>query len=384
MGNLAKHPFFTEWTDPKSGIKSYVLTKKQAPLQQSFYFTNSSFSADERYLWFYAAYPPSPINTRVLGVVGMDPEAPFMQLFPETAFLDVSPLVTPEGDGVYYFQGHGVWLFRLGQGVEKVCEIDPKYIAGRYLFRGATHLSLSADGQKLLIDGQVGNQWFVATGDPKTGRVEVINEFPRMYNHAQFSPVDPKLFSMAQDWWFDPITGRHTFFDQRIWVMDTDRTFCYPIQPKEWFGRGCEPCHEWWSRDGKLCWTDYKAGAFRFDVKTEQKEHIWERPLCHTHCDSTGRFWCADQSPYTWAKEPCQVLFYDALTKQEAQIASGLPQPPWPRGAYHIYPHPQFSPLDDYVVYTTTVAEGVTPALCPLDQLLSGQDRQWHERMVAI
>ncbi|MBR0158998.1 MAG: hypothetical protein IJM24_07945 [Clostridia bacterium] len=82
---------------------------------------------------------------------------------------------------------------------EKVCEIDPKYIAGRYLFRGATHLSLSADGQKLLIDGQLGNQWFVATGDPKTGRVEVINEFPRMYNHAQFSPVDPKLFSMAQD-----------------------------------------------------------------------------------------------------------------------------------------------------------------------------------------
>ena len=240
--DIAKHPYFTEWIDPESGIRSYVLTKKLAPLQQSFYFTNSSFSADERYLWFYAAFPPSPINTRVLGVVGMDPDAPFIQLFPETAFLDASPLVTPEGDGVYFFQGRGVWLFRLGQGVEKVCEIDPKYIAGRYLFRGATHLTLSADGKKLLIDGQVGNQWFVATGDLNTGKVEVINEFPRMYNHAQFSPVDPKLFSMAQDWWFDPITGRHTFFDQRIWVMDTDRTFCYPIQPKEWFGRGGEPC----------------------------------------------------------------------------------------------------------------------------------------------
>ena len=61
MMDIAKHPYFTEWIDPESGVRSYVLTKKLAPLQQSFYFTNSSFSADEQYLWFYAAFPPSPI-----------------------------------------------------------------------------------------------------------------------------------------------------------------------------------------------------------------------------------------------------------------------------------------------------------------------------------
>lgn len=366
--DLARHPYFSEWIDPQSGVKSYVLTKKLAPLQQSFYFTNSSFSADEKYLWFYAGYPPSPISTRILGVVSLDADNPFMQVFPQTAFLDCSPLVTPEGDGVYYFQGTGVWLFRLDGTVEQVCAIDSNYLAGRYLFRGATHLTLSADGKKLLIDGQVGNRWFIATGDVETGKVEIINEFPRMYNHAQFSPTDPKLFSMAQDWWYDPITGRHTMFDQRIWVMDTDKTFCYPILPKEWFGHGSNPCHEWWSKDGKLCWTDYDIGAFRFDVKTEEKEHIWKRSLCHTHCDSTGRYWCADQSPYHWAKVPCQVLFYDAVTQKETAIASGLPLPPWPRQAYHIDPHPQFSPTDRYVVYTTTVADGVTLALCPVSQ----------------
>ena len=365
--DLSRHPYFTEWTDPVSGVKSYVLTKTAAPLQQSFYFTNSSLSADEKYLWFYAGHPPAPISTRVLGVVGMDPEDPFIRLIPEAAFLDASPLVTPEGDGVYFFQSHAVWLYRLGQSVEKVCSLDD-YIAGRYLYRGATHLTLSADGKKLLIDGQVGNLWFVATGDPETGRVEIINEFTRMYNHAQFSPTEPTVFSMAQDWWVDPITGRPNNFDQRIWVMDTDRTFCYPIMPKEWAWHGSEACHEWWSRDGRLCWTDYSAGVYRFDLKTERKEHIWKRPLCHTHCDSTGRFWCADQSPYFWKERPCQVLFYDAQTQTETAIASGLPQPPWPRSDYHIDPHPQFSPRDDFIVYTTTVTGGVTLALCPTDQ----------------
>lgn len=366
--DLSRHPYFTEWTDPVSGAKNYILTKMAAPLQQSFYFTNSSLSADEKYLWFYAAYPPSPINTRVLGVVGMDPDNPFIKIIPETAFMSYSPLVTPEGDGVYFFQSRAVWLYRLGEKVQRICALDEDYIAGRWLYGAATHLSLSADGKKLLIDGDVGNVWFVATADLETGKVEIINEFPRMYNHAQFSPTDPNIFTMAQDWWLDPTTGHFTHFDQRIWLMDTDRTMCYPIQPKDWVLHGTYACHEWWSKDGRICWTDYDTGAFRFDWKTEQKEHIWKRPLCHTHCDSTGRYWCADQTPYRWQEKPCQILFYDAETQRESVIASGLPLPPVPRGDYHLDPHPHFSPMDTYVVYTTTVTGDVTVALCPADQ----------------
>ena len=368
MYDLSKHPYFTEWIDPESGAKSFVLAKKIAPIQQSFYFTNSSLSADEKYLWFSAIYPPSPITSHMLGVVSLDPENPFIQVFPETVFTDHSPLVTPEGNGVYYCQQNYIWLFRLGYPIEKVCEIDRKYIAGRYLFRSATHLTLSADKKYLLIDGQVGNQWFVSIGDLQTGKMEIINEFPRMYNHAQFSPTDPKLFSMAQDWWLDPITGRQTLYDQRIWVMDTEKTFCYPILPRDWVFHGSNACHEWWSKDGKMCWTDYDLGAFCFDIKTEEKEHVWKRPLCHTHCDSTRRYWCADQSPYRWEKNPCQILYYDAETQKESIIASGLPLPPWSHQAYHLDPHPQFSPQDNYIVYTTTVAEGVTVALCPVEQ----------------
>ena len=105
-------------------------------------------------------------------------------------------------------------------------------------------------------------------------------------------------------------------------------------------------------------------------VETEEKVHIWKRPLCHTHCDSTRRFWCADQSPYRWETEPCKVLFYDFEAQKETPIVSALPQPAWSRKAYHIDPHPQFSTSDRYIVYTTTVAEGVTLALCPTSQLI--------------
>jgi hypothetical protein len=37
-------PLFQPWTDPSSGVKSFVLSQRVAPLQQSFYFTNPSFS----------------------------------------------------------------------------------------------------------------------------------------------------------------------------------------------------------------------------------------------------------------------------------------------------------------------------------------------------
>ena len=47
---FADSKLFKPWIDPISGIKSYILTRHVAPIQQSFYFTNQSFSADGRYL----------------------------------------------------------------------------------------------------------------------------------------------------------------------------------------------------------------------------------------------------------------------------------------------------------------------------------------------
>ena len=42
MHDLRQHPYFKRWTDPGSGIESFILKKRVAPVQQSFYFANSS------------------------------------------------------------------------------------------------------------------------------------------------------------------------------------------------------------------------------------------------------------------------------------------------------------------------------------------------------
>ena len=53
LPDLTASAAFRPWTDPESGITSYLLHDRVAPLQQSFYFTNRSFSEDGAYLWFY-------------------------------------------------------------------------------------------------------------------------------------------------------------------------------------------------------------------------------------------------------------------------------------------------------------------------------------------
>src|SRR3712207_942854 len=103
---LTDHPHFTPWTDPESGVESFILTERVAPLQQSFYFTNPSVSPDERWLWFYTAFPPAPY--KCLAVVSLDPARPLIRHFPAAAFTTVSPMVAPEGDAVYFCSGNAV------------------------------------------------------------------------------------------------------------------------------------------------------------------------------------------------------------------------------------------------------------------------------------
>ncbi len=370
---LSKHPFFEKWTDPKSGIDSYILTKRVAPVQQSFYFTNPSLSADEKWLWFYAAFPPNPHT--VLGVVSMDAVDPKIHLFPTASFTSKSPMVAPEGDAAYFCSGPSVWRVSVGGEVTCICTLSEEYIARRRLTRLATHLTLSADGKYFLLDGEIGNQWFIAVGDQRKGEVKVLHDFGQNYNHAQFSPVDPDLFLIAQDWWRDPISGRYIGYDLRTWIMDVKQTLFEPLAPNLWFNHGSAISHEWWSADGLICWTDYEEGAYEYDLTDRQLRLVWPGPLCHTHCDAARRFWCADESPYKWDRTPRQVKFFDRQQQREVNIVTAMPQPPMPRDPYHLDPHPQISPAGTFVVYTTMVRGVVDVAIAPIAGILDKMTR---------
>jgi hypothetical protein len=364
--DLSQHPYFVPWTDPESGVVSYLLARRVAPLQQSFYFVNASVSPDERWLWFYTAFPPN--REKALAVVSLDPANPSIQRYAQAGFTGASPMVTPESDGVYFCMRNHVYRMGLDGGVSIACTLSEEYINHRNYNRLATHLTVSADGRYLLLDGDMGDFWWVGIGDLETGEVTVLKEFGSHHNHAQFSPIDPRLFVVPEDWWHDKVSGKRFSYDHRLWLMDVDQTRYEVVRPKAWdSGHNASASHEWWSRDGLICWNDYQSGTFECDPYTLEATHVWKRSLCHAHCSSDRRFWCADDSPYQWDRRPCAIRFYDRETGGEIDIVTAMPQPPMPRSSYHLDPHPQFSPGDSWVVYTTTVRGIVDVALAPVE-----------------
>ena len=364
---LARHPFFEPWTDPISGVRSYILTERVAPVQQSFYYTNSSLSADEKWLWIRVAFPPAP--GKMLAVVSMDPRQPFIRHFPHAVF-DAEAMVAEEGDGCYLCMRESVWRLGIDGSIKPIVTLGSDYIQNRRLYRLATHLTKSADGRWFLLDGEIGNHWFVGLGDAETGAVRIIKEFIHHHNHAQFSPVHPNLMTIAMDHFHDKITGRRYHYDHRVWLLDTADTRFECLTPDVYCKHLTGVCHEWWSKDGRVCYVDYERGVYELDLETRQHTHVWKEPLCHAHCDPTRRYWCADESPYKWTKTPCKVKFFDRQTNKVTDIASALPQPTVQRSWYHIDPHPQFSPKGTSVVYTTTVRGSVDVAITPIEQML--------------
>jgi len=367
--DLSKHPFFEPWEDPETGVLSYILTERVAPIQQTFYFTNPGISRDGKWMWLYVAFPPGDGHT--LAVVSLDPDNPMIRHFPQALYTGASPMVDPEGDAVYFCARARVWHMPIESGeATEVCRLSDDFIANRRCDYIATHLSRSCDGKYFILDGGVGNTYFIGIGDIKTGEVKILHEFSRCVNHAQFSLTDPSLFSFAEECGNDPISGRPFTFDHRVWLMNIDCTRYEPATPNRWDCRTAGACHEWWAANGTICWPDWMLGLQECNVDTMETSVAWPRGLCHAHCDRTCNYFCADDSPYSWTSRPCKVWFYDRRAKKEILIASGLPQPEIHRTWYHPDPHPHFSPDGANVVYTTTARGHVDAAIAPLDGIL--------------
>ncbi|MBO7742150.1 MAG: hypothetical protein J6S21_06310 [Victivallales bacterium] len=371
MYDLSKHPYFKPWTDPVSGITSYILTERAAPVQFPFYFTNSSISPDGKYLWFYTAFPPTLQMT--LGCVSLDPENPWCRHYPQAGFSGASPMIAPDSSGVYFTCKNHVYFMDLEGNTKIVVTIPADYIDNRVLFRNSTHLTMSCDHKYLLLDGKVGNVFYVALGDVATGEFKLLHEFSFVHNHAAFSPTDPNLFLLPRDWERDPYTGKYNYMEMRLWLMDVNQTIYRPLCPDLWESHNeTDTAHEWWSADGNVCYVDYRRGVFKVNPHTCERTHIWKRPICHAQSDISCRYYCCDQTPYNWQNEPVKILFYDSVTEKETPIADAMPQPPIPmefRRDYHFDPHPHFSPDGNFVIYMSTVNGNVDVAVTPVEQM---------------
>ena len=370
MFDLSRHPYFTAYTDKKSGITSYVLTEKAAAMQRHFYFAQPSISADGKYLWFLCFNPPARYMT--LGVVSLDPEKPFIRNFVHASPLGGHPCITPEGDGVYFGAGNTVYKLDIEGNLTKKITVGASITHGRPLQRLFTHASVSADGTYIAMDMKIADRIYMSIGNLETGEIKLLNKFGREYNHAMFSPVDKDLILLDQDWWRDRDNGEYFPIDNRMWLINTDATRFEPLVPGMFYGRdGTEMAHDYFSGDGYVCWSDYLYGAYECDLKTRKPTLVWKRPIIHSHCSKHRDMFVGDYTPYEWKTKGCGVVFYDRATDKEINIFSDMPySEAMSDRYYHIDPHPQFCAEDRYIVCEST-ALGDEPriAITPVEQV---------------
>ncbi len=359
--------FFTQWKDPTSGVISYILTKKVAPVQEAFYFVNSSFSNDNRYLWFYCAFPPSGSNYygRTLGVI--DFKNMSINHFPETAFSESSPLVCDDTGGVYW-ASEKCLCYRSPDPKEKF-EIISNYpndlFGDKKLGHMATHLTLSPNKKELFFDAQSGIDFFAGTINIENGKFDIWKKFDRKYNHGQVCPVDENLSLLAQENMIDMYTGVKTRYEDRLWLLKRDGTF-NPIFPEK-----TRVTHEWWDSNGIHIYAVNQIeqlngpAIIRINKNTSEFENIWKGQYWHAHDFNHGKWLVADKHHLTdfYRGCPSSVYFINREINKELTIISLNPEHHTPGNMYHIDPHPRFSPDGSMIIFTTTVLGEVDVAI---------------------
>jgi hypothetical protein len=366
MFDPARHPAFVPVLDPVSGTESWHLAWDGAPVQRPLYYTNPSISADGRWLWFVVGFPPNPAC--FLARLGLDPAEAAPRWFPQADIEQNTAAVCPAGDAAWF--AHRGVVHRIGQDgrCERIGALPDELVAGRTVFRTATHLTVSADGRHLALDSQIGGESVLSLLDIISGVVTPACTFNGHHNHAQFSRHDPDQLLIAQDQHRDPLSGRFVHHRLRTHLIRRDGTGYRCINP----GFPCAPyqgaCHEWWLADGRIAFVDYATGVWAHDPVTGRDEHVWREPLCHAHASADGRWWCADQDPYRWDREPCRVLLLDRRRGARHVLHAGLPPPQVARGPWHLDPHPQISPDGRFVVWMSTARGRCEVAVTPLAQ----------------
>ena len=367
--DLSNRRLFTPVTHPESGVTIYVLTRKVAPVQEAFYFTNESISADGRYLWFYTAFPPSAsaARGRTLGVV--DFETQEVRHFPDTQFGEASPYLATESGEVYWNYDRYVWKRgpQADGAVELVNAVPDELIRGRQVLRAATHLTRSADGKEFFIDLGLEMQWLFGSLPIAGGDFQLWHRFDRLYNHAQFSPTNPNAVLFAEEFHSDPITGLTFPVVNRLWHIERGG------QPRPILTEPVAVTHEWWDPDGEHVWCTYKTETWRVRVSDGAVEKIAFPHHCwHSFSSQAGNLLVCDSiASMPWKRGGASnVYFLNRDSGQKLTLASNPERADYAGRNYHIDPHPRFCLGDRYVVFTTTVLGAVDVAIVPTAALL--------------
>ncbi len=373
-------PLFEPYTD-ESGVTSYLLTKRIAPIQQGFYFVNNSLTDDCRYLWFYAAFPPmGSSECRFLGCA--DIEKGTVDFFPDTLFEAAAPAVDAKTGEVWYSYQDRIFRRTPDPSVpaEEVASIS---YPGGVVSRSSTHLTFTPDRKGLFLDLALhGGRFACGILDLETKRFTVWDDTHMLTNHGQHNPCREGLALMAKDHYLDTYTGEMHHIPtnedgvyERLWTVGSDGTVV--LHP----ARNNYASHEWWSADGqKIYYVNGARGEGIERLNIDTGEHICVhscRPW-HAHTNAAEEYYVWDEVLYEqgrhWYRgQPSAVRFFNRLTGKEITVCtrnSELDYSPENPCAYHIDPHPHITNNEKYIVWTAVLKGRIDVAVTPMEELL--------------
>jgi hypothetical protein len=361
--DLANSRFFSPWTDDDSEVTFLIMSGKVAPLQTGFYFVNDSMSTDGRYLWFYCAFPPSPMRT--LAVLDFAEQS--VHHFPDTQFTAASPFIDPATGDAYWCAGAGIWRRSPDPSEETtlVNALPSDLVGSRSVGHGATHLTLAADKKAFFVDASIGLQHIFGTLPIDGGDFELWHRFDRNHNHAQMSPTDADAVLFAEETHLDPITGIRIPITNRLWFMRRGEEPRPILRESRWVS------HEWWDVDGKHVWCVWGNETWRVNVASGDVEKIHFPHHCwHSHCSHDGALIVGDSNTGFYRGCSSGVHFLNRGTGRSLTLTNNPENHDYSGRNYHIDPHPRFCCGDRYIVFTTTVRGQVDLAVVETEHLL--------------
>ncbi len=379
---------FTTHVDPVTGMKYAVLSTHAAPIQQNFYFVNSGFSDDGRYLWFFCAFPPAAGHS--VGVIDFLTDE--VRHFPETLATD-GWMVDPLTGNLFWGCTQGLFM-RTPHPADRPIRIAPLPEAFRK--SGArtigTHLTFTPDRKEIVADLQTPIGSSIGAFDVFTGEYrEWYRTTPGIpYNHAQICPADGDLCLCAHEGTFDPLQGRNVspacvdgvYPRLQLIRRDGSRTMVPPY--------GNYATHECWDADGRSFYYCSKHHIVRQYLDGSEPQVVCHIPIeggngtWHAHASKDRRYYAVDGSRLSmglswWRGCESTVRFYNAETGRLAELIHSNPivngWTPENQSIYHIDPHPRFELNDTLIAFTVTTQGRVDLALAPVDQLIRATEK---------
>lgn len=398
MKTPATSKLFVKFTDPKTGVVSYIVKPGSIDFnQQTLYFTAKSMTDDGRFLVFRVCgdeFPPEKRGKRVL-VPRHKVVIDFLK--DEVIHLEecgITPFIDTMTDQMWYMDANGVHRRDFLADPRKdilLCPMPPEVVSSKVHSTGfGTHITLSPDRRMLFLDACVDGQCIEGVIDTVTGKWTEWARSNFSCNHGQFNPKDPTLAMCAwEDACFkvrDEMTPEEIAKAKfkRIYMSDILRS-SDDVYPRLWLfrkGKAWEvtskitgyATHELFAEDGKgFYWCS--SGVCYHDLATGREWRINPIGSAHATMTADNRYIVSDESWGGWWRG-CgwTVQFWNRDTHRAVYVHSRRPRIASKdnQSKLHPDPHPHFACDDRYIISTFNDEERrMNVSVTPVDQLIA-------------